>query len=106
MSENVGLTKKISILESKITQLEQKCISNEIVIDSIREKPNEDVIDITKCVGHELNLKINNNMINDCYRIKSHGRNINLNRIVVKFVRHIDKINVLKARKIKRNFST
>lgn len=78
---------------------------NEIVINGIPEKHYEDKIVITWCIGHELKLKINDDIINYCYRIKSHRKNINLDRIV-KFVMLIDEINLLKVIIIKRGLST
>lgn len=45
-------------------------------------------------------------MITNCYRIKNHRDKQNTNKLIINFIRHIDKINLLKARNVKRNLST
>lgn len=86
--------------------MERRQISNDIIIDGIPENKTEDCTNLVQQICKELNSNINVSMINDCHRIGFNHNNARPRRIIVKFINHQDKINTLKARQIKRNFST
>lgn len=80
--ENISLTKENSKLWFKIIQLKQKFLTNAIIINCISKTHNENLIETIKIIGHELNIQVQDNMINDCYRIK-HLRD---NHTIYKFI--------------------
>ncbi|KAF0752799.1 Uncharacterized protein FWK35_00012261 [Aphis craccivora] len=106
ITENNILKTHIIQLENKIELMERRQISNDIIIDGIPENKTEDCTNLVQQICKELNSNINVSMINDCHRIGFNHNNARPRRIIVKFINHQDKINTLKARQIKRNFST
>lgn len=106
ITENNILKTHIIQLENKIELMERRQISNDIIIDGIPENKTEDCTKLVHQICKELNPNINVSMINDCHRIGFNRNNARPRRIIVKFINHQDKINTLKARQIKRNFST
>jgi len=106
ITENNILKTHVIQLENKIESMERRQISNDIIIDGIPENKTEDCTQLVHQICKELNSNINVSMINDCHRIGFNRNNARPRRIIVKFINHQDKINTLKSRQIKRNFST
>lgn len=86
--------------------MERRQISNDIIIDGIPENKTDDCSQLVQQICKELNTNINVSMINDCHRIGNKRNNARLRKILATFINHQDKINILKSRQIKRNFST
>jgi hypothetical protein len=106
VTENNLLKTHINQLENKIEILERRQIANDIIIDGVPERISENCTQLIQQIGKELNLKINESMINDCHRIGFNKNNESPRKILVSFTNHQDKVNILKARQIVRNFST
>jgi hypothetical protein len=68
---------------------------NEIIIDGIPKEKNENISELVKKVASGLNIKLNENSINDCYRLGSKNHKKFPRRIIVKFIRHKEKIDFL-----------
>lgn len=96
---------QINTLENKIEILERRLIANEIVIDGVPENNLENCYEIMKTIGTQLNVKIMDPVINDCYKIGRPEKN-RTRRIVVGFTNREDKTKILESRKIIRNLST
>lgn len=108
VTENEELKKKIVSLESRIEDMEQYSRNNCVEIHGIPQAPTEDVISVVKDVGKALDMTITDSMIDACHRLKRRpGAGAQQTPgIVVKFVRRLDKEELLKKRRIKHNFST
>lgn len=108
MKENADLKKKIVSLESRIEDMEQYSRNNCVEIHGIPQEPTEDVVNVVKEVGKALDMKITDEMIDACHRLKKRpgAGNQQTPGIVVKFVRRIDKEELMRKRRIKHNFST
>ncbi|XP_046681380.1 uncharacterized protein LOC124368148 [Homalodisca vitripennis] len=105
--KNIQLQKKVDELEKRVDDMEQYSRLNAVEIHGIPEEKNEDVISIVKEVGKALDMTISDTMIDACHRL---GRRTDPNRpppgIIVKFVRRLDKEELLKKRRVKNNLST
>jgi hypothetical protein len=106
ITENKILKTQIILLENKIESIERRQITNDIIIDGVPENKSENCSLLIQKIGKELNLNINTSMINDCHRIGFYRNNVRPRRIIVSFMNHQDKLNILKARQVARNFST
>lgn len=106
ITENNVLKTHIMQLENKIERMEHHQISNDIIIDGIPENKTEDCTQLVQQICKKLNLNINESMINVCHRIGFNRNNVRPRRIIVSLIKHQDKINILKSRQIRRNFST
>ncbi|XP_016656322.1 uncharacterized protein LOC107882464 [Acyrthosiphon pisum] len=105
INDNQTMKTQINTLENKIEFLERRLIANEIVIDGVPENKLENCYEIMKTIGTQLNVKITDPMLNDCYRIGRAEKN-RTRRIVVGFTNRQDKAKILDSRKIIRNLST
>lgn len=108
VAENTELKKKIVSLENRVEDMEQYSRNNCVEIHGIPQEPTENVVHVVKEVGKALDMNINDEMIDACHRLKKRpgAGNHQPPGIVVKFVRRIDKEEMLKKRRIKHNFST
>ncbi|KAL4135561.1 hypothetical protein QTP88_007161 [Uroleucon formosanum] len=91
------LKNDILSLESKLFVTNQKLIDNDIVIDGIPNTDSENILEIINNLTTFLGIPLNESTINDCYRVKSIHDNNKVGKIVVKFIRKIDKIKILNA---------
>ncbi|XP_046679350.1 uncharacterized protein LOC124373473 [Homalodisca vitripennis] len=106
-AENRSLREKVSSLEMRIDDLEQYSRVNSVEIHGIPQQKNEDVVAVVKEVGKALDLEITDSMIDNCHRLgRRPGPNSPQPGIVVKFVRRLDKEELLRKRRVKSNFST
>lgn len=97
---------QINQLEKKIEIMERRLISNDVIIDGIPENKLENYAELVQKIGKELKININDTMINDCHRIGPTCNGEYPRRILVTFMSHQEKVQILKARQISRNFST
>lgn len=104
-SENNLLKTKVKNLEARVEDMEQYSRSNCVEIQGIPHSPTEDVLSIVKEVGKALDLTIEDSMVDACHRLGKPNRE-NPPGIIVKFVRRIDKEEMLKKRRVKRTLST
>lgn len=105
-TENKQLKQKIKVLEERLEDVEQYSRCNAVEIHGIVQEPNENVVDIVKCVGKALDMNISDTMIDACHRLGKKGNAVNPPGIIVKFVRRIDKEEFLRRRRVKRTLST
>jgi len=105
ITENNVLKTHIIQLKNKIEIMERRQFSNDIIIDGVPENKTENCTYLVQQICKKLNTNINVSMINDCHRIGFY-HNARPRRIIVNFINHQDKINILKARQIIRKFST
>lgn len=80
--------------------------SNNIEIVGVPEEKNEDVFETVKYVCTALDVKIQKNNIDVCYRLKTPQDGKWPATIIVRFVQRDMKNQVLAKRRDKRNFST
>ncbi|XP_046686224.1 uncharacterized protein LOC124371900 [Homalodisca vitripennis] len=105
--ENVQLKKKVAALENRVEEMEQYSRSNCVEIHGIPEEKTENVVSVVKEVGKALDMPITDSMIDACHRLgRRSGPNNQPAAIIVKFVRRLDKEELMKKRTVKKNFST
>lgn len=105
--ENVSLKSKVVDLETRIDELENYSRRNCLEIQGVPEEENENVAEIIKSVGKALNVTIKDEMIDACHRIGRRNDRERPRGIIVKFVRRMDKEQLMYRRKEKkRDFST
>lgn len=105
--ENKNLNKKILSLENRVEELEQYSRTNAVEIHGVPFQNNEDVLSVVKEVGKALDMNITDTMIDACHRLgRKPGPNNSSPGIIVKFVRRLDKEELLKKRRVKSNLST
>lgn len=105
-AENVALAQKVEKLETRIEEMEQYSRSNAIEIHGIPQEKTEDVVAVVKEVGKALDFNISDSMIDACHRLGRKPNSSGPPAIIVKFVRRLDKEELLRKRRIKSNFST
>lgn len=99
--ENEFLKKQVMDLNSKVNNLEQFTRSNNIEIQNIPEKPNENIIEIISSIGRAIDQPVDSSCFDFCSRVPTNiqGRPKN---IVVKFISKIRRDDFLAAYKAKR----
>lgn len=105
-TENQELKKKVKTLEDRVEDMEQYSRSNCVEIQGIPYTPTEDVLSIVKDVGKALDLTISDSMVDTCHRLGVRQNGDKPPGIIVKFVRRIDKEELLRKRRVKRTLST
>lgn len=107
IQENKTLKERINSLEFRLEEMEQYSRMNSVEIHGIPQEKNEDVVNIVKDVGKSLNMEISSSMIDACHRMgRRTGPNSSPPGIIVKFVRRLDKDELLQKRRVKSNLST
>lgn len=107
VSKNKALERKLSEAEQKIEDMEQYSRLNALEIHGIPEDRNEDVIEVVKNVGKALDMNIDASMIDACHRLGTkRGADGRPPGIIVKFVRRLDKDELLRRRRVKSTLST
>lgn len=104
-NEIADLKKKNCELESRLIDTEQYSRVNNVEIQGIPQSASEDVHEIVKSVGAALEVPITETDIDVCHRLgkPTDGRTP---AIIVRFSRRVVKEELLRRRKIKRDFST
>lgn len=105
-AENERLKRKIDTLEERLEEMEQYSRSNTVEIHGVPSEPNENVIEVVKKVGVALDLNVTESMIDACHRLGRRDEAKGPPGIIVRFVRRIDKEELLRKRRVKRNLST
>lgn len=105
-TENKQLKEKLKVLEERLEDSEQYSRCNAVEIHGIPQEPNENVVDLVKCVGKALDMNISDSMIDACHRLGKKQNGINPPGLIVKFVRRLDKEEFLRKRRVKRTLST
>lgn len=104
-TEIVDLKRRNVELESRLTDAEQYSRINNVEIHGIPQTGNENVSEIVQNVGKALDVPISEVDIDVCHRLgKTTDRRSPA--IIVRFVRRVVKDELLRRRKIKRDFST
>lgn len=106
MEENNKLKRRVQELESKSDDMEQYSRINSLEIHGIPQTPNENVLTVVKEVGKALDLEITDAMVDVCHRLGRSSNASSSSGIVVKFVRRMDKEEMLRKRRVKRTLST
>lgn len=100
--ENSTLKKEVKELNSKVDILEQKLLSNNIEIQGVPEKPNENIFNIIEKIGEYIECPFVKADIDAVHRI---GTRIagKPKPIIVKFLTNIKRDEFLAAAKVKRH---
>lgn len=105
--ENLKLRYEVTSLETKLSEAEQKLVDNDVVIYGIPESVNENLMEIVDNLIRFLGVSLTESSINDCFRLKTSLHcSLKPRKIILKFVRKIDKMKMLNAVKVQRIFST
>ncbi|XP_044756896.1 uncharacterized protein LOC123315311 [Coccinella septempunctata] len=99
--ENELLKKQVTDLNSEVNNLEQFSRSNNIEIQNIPEKPNENIMEIISSIGRAIDQPVDSSCIDFCSRVPTNiqGRPKN---IVLRFISKIRRDDFLDAYKVKR----
>lgn len=99
--ENDSLKKQVMDLNSKMNNLEQFSRSNNIEIQNVPEKPNENIVEIISSIGRAIDLPVDSSCFDFCSRVPTsiQGRPKN---IVVKFISKSRRDDFLAAYKNKK----
>jgi hypothetical protein len=106
VADNAKLKKRVQELENQQDDLEQYSRINSVEIHGIPHSKNENVLTVVKEVGKALDFNITDEMVDACHRL---GRGANASAppgIIVKFVRRMDKEELMRLRRVKRTLST
>jgi hypothetical protein len=103
--EIINLKRENCELHKAVSDLQQSARSNWLELHNFPMERNEDVVDIVKSISKALEYPITDQQIDNCHRLTT--RDITRPPpILIKLVRKIDKDELLKKRRIKRDFST
>ncbi|KAG8241024.1 hypothetical protein J6590_096068, partial [Homalodisca vitripennis] len=96
--KNIQHQRKFTDLELRVEDNEQYMRSNTIEIQGIPERKNEDVYEVVKKVGVDLDIKISREAIDFCNRLKKRNDADRPAGIIAKFVRREYKLKFLEKR--------
>lgn len=105
-AENRALIQKVEQLETRIEEIEQYSRSNAVEIHGVPHESTEDVVAVVQKVGEALDFNITDSMIDACHRLRRKPGTSGPPAIIVKFVRRLDKEEMLRKRRVKNNLST
>lgn len=106
-AENKRLNKKVIDLEVRLEGMEQYSRANAVEIHGVPMQKNEDVVSVVREVGKALDINISDSMIDACHRLgRSSDSTGRPPAIIVKFVRRLDKEELLRRRRVKSTLST
>ncbi|XP_044749723.1 uncharacterized protein LOC123310324 [Coccinella septempunctata] len=97
-NENTALKKEVSSLNMKINTLDQFSRSNNLEIQNVPEKSNENLIEIVSRIGSHLNVPVDVSSLDHVARVPTKLPNKPKN-IVVRFISKIKRDNLLTAYK-------
>lgn len=107
VEKNRKLERKVTELEQRVEEMEQYSRSNAVEIHGVPEQQHEDVVKVVQELGKALDMDIAESMIDACHRLgRSKGPSSPPPGIIVKFVRRLDKEELLRRRRVKSNLST
>ncbi|CAG9818127.1 unnamed protein product [Phaedon cochleariae] len=99
--ENQNLMRHVRTLNKRVNDLEQISRMNNIEIQGVPEKKNEDIFKIIETVHQNLNVQFSPDLIDSAHRVKSFAPNRPKN-IVIKYISRKVKDDILAATKIKK----
>jgi hypothetical protein len=105
-TENLALKSKVSELENRLDEAEQYSRRNCVEIFGVPHQVNENVVDVVKKVGSAVNMEITDSMIDTCQRLAKKNDSTDPPGIIVKFVRRLDKEELLQKKRGKPRLST
>lgn len=105
-AENKSLKQQVLFLEERLVEVEQYSRRNAVEIYGVPEGKNEDTLETVKKVGVALNMIIENDMVDACHRLYKKPGTEGPAGIIVKFVRRVNKEEMIRKRKVKRDLST
>lgn len=105
-TENIELKSKVSILESRMEDIEQYSRRDTIEIHGIPAEKGEQVLEVVKSVGKALDINIEDSMVSACHRLRGRDGTGRPPGIIVKMTRRLDAEAILQRRRVKRNLST
>lgn len=106
LSENNTLRAQVKTMEVKLNQMEQSQLSNSLEIRGIPTKTGETPEGVVCAVGAALGIKLSAEDLDSVERKRPRGEDPRPPSIVVRFVRQTIRDEVIRLRKVKRDFST
>ena len=103
--ENITLKKQLKSTQLELDEQQQYSRRNTVEVYGVPEEANENTLDVVKNVGRVLDIKITDDMVDNCHRLPRRPHQTT-SGIIVKFVRCRDKELFLQRRKVKRNLNT
>lgn len=103
--ENKSLKVRVNSLEEKIEDNEQYSRLNCVEIQGVPMENNENIIETVKKIGMALDMPIKEEMVDACHRLRKRNDG-KPPAIIVKFVRRLDKQDMLHKRRVKRTLTT
>lgn len=104
--KNNKLKSENTSLKLETDTLEQYSRRNCIKIHAVPEIQGENVISEVVKVGRTLGMDLDPKLIDNCHRLGKQNLDRGVRGIIVKFIRHFEKQEMLKLRKSKRNLNT
>lgn len=99
--KNSQMSNDILTLNTKYNQLEQSIKNYALEIVGVPQTTGENLINIIDKIGATMNVQLNENDIDNIFRVKSVNKKVT-EKIVVRFVRILKKQEFLDKRKIKK----
>lgn len=106
VNENKFLKKQMQLLQVRLDDAEQYSRANTVEIHGLPVTPNENVTSLVQQVGKSLGVEFNESNIDACHRLGNAKQGAPTPGIVVRFVQRNIKEELLRKRKVKRDFST
>nr|CAH7741343.1 unnamed protein product [Callosobruchus chinensis] len=102
-AENTSLKKELSQLKLKVNDLDQISRLNNIELQGIPEKQNENLGEVLQKIGDYVNYKVDLSKVEYIHRVQlNKNSNNKIRNIIVRFVNRREKENLLTAAKTKR----
>lgn len=105
-TEIKALTSKNEELESRLLESEQYSRRNCLEVHGVPHTPTEDPEDVIITVGRALGCEFKKDMIEACHRLTKKTKDGRPAPIIVKFIKRSIKEDILRKRRVKRDFST
>ncbi|XP_022198942.2 uncharacterized protein LOC111062685 [Nilaparvata lugens] len=104
-TEIIALKKENEELRRAISDIQQYTRSNCLELHNFPQEENEDLLGVVKSVSKALGHTITDLQIDNCHRLPTREKD-KVPPIIIKLTRRIDKEELLKRRRVMRNFST
>ncbi|XP_039287801.1 uncharacterized protein LOC120352170 [Nilaparvata lugens] len=99
------LKKQNHNLQRAVSDLQQYTRSNCLELHNYPQEKNEDLIGVVKSVSKALGHELTDMQIDNCHRLPTRDQK-KTPPIIIKLTRRIDKEEILRRRRVKRDFST
>lgn len=97
------MSNDLSTLTLKCNQLEQSIKNYSVEIVGVPENKDEDLVNVITKIGETMKVNLNENDIDNVFRVKTANKKNFLEKIIVNFVRLLKKQEFLDKRKIKKS---